>query len=128
MNDKIKSALDVNSDAQVEAENNTAAAPVDSIPTPEPENRVITTPEELEAFFIVKMLLKDTVSLEDLSYKDTINYISMLYQGKVTKWICRFILSSTHKLLVIPDENKKRSATLWTVSTILINTKINWLK
>ena len=93
MNDKIKSALDVNSDAQVEAENNTAAAPVDSIPTPEPENRVITTPEELEAFFIVKMLLKDTVSLEDLSYKDTINYISMLYQGKVTKWICRFILS-----------------------------------
>lgn len=107
MNDKIKSALDVNSDAQAEAENNTAAAPADNIPAPEPENKVITTPEELEAFFIVKMLLKDTVSLEDLSYKDTINYISILYQGKVTKWICRFILSSTHKLLVIPDENKK---------------------
>lgn len=106
MSDKIKSALDVNSDAQTEAETNTAAT-AEPVPEPEPENRVVTTPEELEAFFIVKMLLKGTVSLEDLSYKDTINYISILYQGKVTKWICRFSLTSGHKILAIPDENKK---------------------
>lgn len=106
MSDKIKSALDVNTDAQP-ATDNSSSVPVEEPQPSEPENRVVTTPEELEAYFIVKMLLKDTVSIDDLSYKDTINYISILYQGKVTKWICRFILTSGHKILIIPDENKK---------------------
>ncbi len=106
MSDKIKSALEVNSDVQPDAENN-PVAPLEEPQPAEPENRIVTTPEELEAYFIVKMLLKDMVSIDDLSYKDTINYISILYQGKVTKWICRFILTAGHKILIIPDENKK---------------------
>ncbi len=105
MSDKIKSALDVNNDAQPETGDSAPAA--EEQPPAEPESKIVTTPEELEAYFIVKMLLKDTVSIEELSYKDTINYISILYQGKVTKWVCRFILTSGHKILIIPDENKK---------------------
>lgn len=105
MNDKIKFALDANTDAPAETEiKQETEEPSEPA---EPQNKVVTTPEELEAFFITKMLLKDIVPLDDLSYKDTINYISVLYQNKVTKWVCRFSLTSGHKLLIIPDENKK---------------------
>jgi predicted type IV restriction endonuclease len=106
MSDKIKSALDVSSQVQPAPDSNSAVSSEEPQPV-EPENRIVTTPEELEAYSIVKMLLKGTVPIDDLSYKDTLNYISILYQGKVTKWICRFILTSGHKILVIPDENKK---------------------
>lgn len=53
------------------------------------------------------MILKGAIPLQDISYKDTINYISILYKGKTTKWICRLILSGTRKVMIIPDENKK---------------------
>lgn len=61
----------------------------------------------MEAYIIVKMPLKDSVPMEDISYKDTINYMAVLYQNKVTKWICRFVLTGSRKMLIIPDENKK---------------------
>lgn len=106
MNDKIKSALSANTDSQPVAE---PAAPVEEPVPEEPENKIVTTPEELEAFFVVKMLLKGTIPVEDLTFKDTIRYFSVLYQGKTTKWLCRFIFTSGHKLLVIPDENKQET-------------------
>jgi predicted type IV restriction endonuclease len=104
MSDKIKSALDVNTDSQPVV---TAEPVEEEAPKIDPKNEIVTTPEELEAYFITKMLLKDSVPMQDIAYKDTVNYISILYQGKVTKWICRLILTNGHKILIIPDENKK---------------------
>ncbi len=106
MNDKIKSALDANSETQQNTETSELSEEAKSF---EPENKIVTTSEELEAYFIVKMLLKDTVPIQDMTYKDTVNYLSILYQGKVTKWICRLILTSGHKTLIVPDENKKET-------------------
>ena len=37
------------------------------------------------------------VDLNDISYKDTLSYFGILYQGKVTKWICRLYLTNTKK-------------------------------
>lgn len=105
MNDKIKSALEVNTDS-------TPQPPVQDEPDDEsqpnvPTSKIVTTAEELEAFVVIKLLLKDIVPLSDIAYKDTINYFGVLYQGKSTKWICRLSLNDTHKVLMLPDENKK---------------------
>lgn len=108
MNDKIKTALgaqdssdesdaSVKDDSQADDENITI----------EKERRIVTTEEELEAFFIVKNLLKDTVDINDISYKDNERYMTILYKGKTTKWICRFYFNGTNKHIAIPDENKK---------------------
>lgn len=109
MSDKIKSALEVNTESQ--PQDAEAEHPEPAEPAPEPEaqhtRKIVTTEEELEAYVIVKMLLKDVVPVEDIICKDTINYFAVLYRGKTTKWICRFILKESHKLLIIPDENKK---------------------
>lgn len=101
MNDKIKSALNSENNPQPNEDPN----PVQEIA--EHISRVKTTNEELEAYFIVKNLLKDIVPMEEIAYKDTESYFNILYKNNVRKWICRIVLTSTQKVLIIPDENKK---------------------
>ena len=67
----------------------------------------MTTEEELEAYFIIKNLLKDVVDLQDITYKDTESYINILYKKNTRKWICRLRLTDTVKTLIVPDEEKK---------------------
>lgn len=103
MSDKIKSALDVNiADKQPEnVQEETTEEPKEKI------SRIVTTNEELEAYFVIKNLLKEYCAMEDIVFKDTESYFGILYQGKTTKWICRFILTDNKKTIIIPDENKK---------------------
>lgn len=111
MNDKIKTALG-GSGGNVSISDTKAAE--DPAPTateqPEDEKRasnIVTTEEELEAFFIVKNLLSDIVDIHDITYKDTESYINILYKANTRKWICRLRLTENLKTLIIPDENKK---------------------
>lgn len=73
----------------------------------EEDNSIVTTNEELESYYIVKSILSEIISPNDLYYKDTYSYFGILYENKVTKWICRVFLKENVKFLVIPDENKK---------------------
>lgn len=102
MSDKIKNALGTTSDVPVDFKEESSEEPSTVKVT-----KIVTTQEELEAYFIVKNLLKDTISMEDITYKDTESYVNILLKGNVRKWICRFILTPTQKIMIIPDENKK---------------------
>ena len=50
----------------------------------------MTTLEELEAFLIVKAILRRHVAPDRIGYKDTKVYFSVLLDGKATRWVCRF--------------------------------------
>lgn len=103
MNDKIKNALGANSE--------TGEKKLDSQAEESTENthisKVVTTNEEIEAFYLIKNMLKSLLPVEDITYKDTESYFSVLHKGKTTRWICRFYFNSTNKYIAIPDENKK---------------------
>lgn len=71
------------------------------------DTKIVTTPEELEGYFIVKSLFEGIVPLNDITYKDTENYMGILYKGKVTNWICRLHFNSSNKYITVPDDNKK---------------------
>ena len=73
--------------------------------TKQPES--ITTTDEWNAFSLIKNLLKDTIDVNKISSKYTESYIAILYENNSRKWICRLILTTTQKILVLPDENKK---------------------
>ena len=115
MNDKIKTALGGSGGsvsvqevkpAEVQAEDTSSNDTVDA------EKRapnIVTTEEELEAYFIVKNLLSDIADLHDITYKDTESYINILYKANTRKWICRLRLTDSVKTLIIPDENKKET-------------------
>lgn len=103
MSDKIKTALGASEQADTES----AQAEQEAEPAAAPESKIVTTAEELEAYFIVKNLLKSIVPAEDITFKDNENYMVVNYQGKATKWLCRLVLTDNKKTLIIPDENKK---------------------
>lgn len=104
MNDKIKNAL--GSQETSISEENESSADEDETST-ERVHKIVTTEEELEAYFIVKNLLKDVVNMKDITYKDNERYMAILYKGKSTKWICRLYFNSSNKYIAISDDSKK---------------------
>lgn len=68
-------------------------------------NKIVTTPNELEAFAIIKSILRTTIDPNDITYKDTETYFGVLYKNNTRKWICRLYLG-TKKSIVIPTDDK----------------------
>lgn len=73
----------------------------------EPVSKIVTTEEELEAFYIIRGLLAEFASVEDIVHRDTESYFGILYKNNNRKPICRLNLDRKNKQLLIPDENKK---------------------
>lgn len=109
MNDKIKSILnneveevEVTAVSSEEVENIEEVAIDENI-----ERKVVTTEEEIEGFNIVRSILSEVVSPEEISYKDVERYCGILYQDNTRKWICRLYFNSAKKSITISDDNKK---------------------
>lgn len=101
MNDRISSALKSDADKDDDTEKNIAS---DQAEASEDENKdtlargaIVTTEEEMQSFLIIKACLAGSVSLSNISYKDTVNYFSVVYNGQSTKWIVRMRLSGRKK-------------------------------
>ena len=73
----------------------------------EPENKVVTTEEEIEAFMIVKSILRQKVDLKRISYRDSQSYFVILLDDNNRKTICRLYLHGNKKYFVTLDDNKK---------------------
>jgi predicted type IV restriction endonuclease len=68
---------------------------------------ITTTEEELEGFYIVKSVLRETVGASRIRYKDTKTYFGINLDGKVGKTICRLWLNSSQKYVGTFDEEGK---------------------
>ena len=69
-------------------------------------SKIVTTQEEIQAFFIVRGLLAGTANVEDIVYRDTESYFGILYKDNNRKPICRLNLDGRKMQILIPDENK----------------------
>lgn len=105
MSDKINRALG-GSGGGVSIPDTPSDSEPDEASTEKRAPRIITTEEELEAYFIVKNLLRDVTDIHDITHKDTESYFNILYKGNTRKWICRIRLTSNQKTLILPDESK----------------------
>ncbi|GAB1476352.1 type I restriction endonuclease [Bacillota bacterium] len=100
MNERIKVAL--------KKEQNDDKVP-EAISEPEDDvvSNINTTMEELEAFAIIKSILRTTCDIKRIVYRDTESYLGILYDNNNRKWICRMHLFENKKYITLPDENKK---------------------
>lgn len=71
-------------------------------------NKIITTAEELEAFAIIKSILRPVIDIKNITYKDTESYFGILYSNNTRKWICRISLGSK-KTLILPNDDKSKT-------------------
>ena len=115
VNDKIKTAL-INNDT---VENETKSEVVNElIEAIESEHSVETTEEEVQAYYIVKSILGQSVDMERITYKDTMYYFGMLLDDKVTKWICRLYIKERVKYVTIPAEKEVIKYTLTSIEDL----------
>lgn len=105
LSERFKAAI--NSQAEAAADIETDTTPPPTLPDDEKQHNIITTLEELEAFAIVKTILKDTVNPSRIFYRDTESYLGILLDDNKLKWICRISIRKSQINLYLPDENKK---------------------
>jgi predicted type IV restriction endonuclease len=104
LNDRFKSALSldvpINSLNQIE---------LSSIQTSESadENKIVTTQEELEGFYVIKSVLKGVVDLNRVAYRDTQSYFGILLDDNNRKPIARLYFNTSKKYLSVFTSDKK---------------------
>lgn len=96
---RLTAALEAEEDAQGEAETKNIAE--------EPKSKIVTTEEELEAYYIVRGILAGHVPSSDVAYRDAESYFAILFKDNNRKPICRLNLDARQSHIMIPDEKKK---------------------
>jgi hypothetical protein len=83
------------------------------------DNEIVTTAEEMEAFYSVKSILREVIDVSCVQYKDTKTYFGINLNGKNFKTICRFRLSSSIKKIGLLDlEGKEAMKTISSLDEI----------
>ena len=98
--ERLKTALTKEDEASKESDN----IPVPSLVV---DNKIETTDEELEAFMIVKSILRQKTDIKRITYRDAQTYFAILLDDNNRKPVCRLYLNGNKKQLAVFDENKK---------------------
>lgn len=88
---------------------------LDLVHTTKPEeakNEIITTPEELEGYAIVKAIMNGEFDINRIYYRDNASYFNILLDDNINKTICRLYLNKATKYIAFlnaPAEKGKAS-------------------
>ena len=99
VNDKLSAALKTS----VTVEDTETKS--DSDTTDETDSEIVTTPEELEAYTICKVVLVDTIPLDRLFYRDNRSYFNILLDDNIRKWILRVRFNTNGMKIELNDDN-----------------------
>ncbi len=104
ISDRLKAAID----NSVEPTNLPTDKDTDNSVEDQPsEPKIITTEQELEAFYIVKSILRNTIDSKRINYRDSQSYFSVLIDNNNRKLVCRLYFNSeTNKRISFVDENR----------------------
>ena len=75
----------------------------------EDESKIATTVQELEAFMIVKTILRQDIPVARVTYRDAQSYFAILLDDNNRKSICRLYLDGSKKYIGTFDEQKKET-------------------
>ncbi len=102
--DRLKTAL--NKENEVVLEEN---SPVAEQSQNNDERKIETTVEEMEAYFIVKSILRSTVDASRIVYRDAQSYFSIILDDNNRKPICRFYFNGNKKMMGVFDASKSET-------------------
>lgn len=126
INERLKSAL--------ATETVTVAAPVAGTSTEtspqsqpeEPSGKVVTTDEELEAFFIVRAILREMVSPQRVVMRDVQSYCGILLDDNNRKPICRLYFNATQKYVTFYSKGEPEKVAIDDIDGLY--KYANWIK
>ncbi|EUJ28484.1 prophage Lp2 protein 6 [Listeria floridensis FSL S10-1187] len=84
----------------------TSSKEEESVVHVEDEQQIVTTEEEIEAFATTKLILKNTIDLERIFYRDNKSYFNIIIDNNIRRWILRLYVNNTRKFIILNDEEK----------------------
>jgi len=110
--DRLKSAIEKQEKSEESKEDKEASITETHLPDgvvfKSDDGAIVTTQEEIEAYYIVRSILRDCINRERITYRDSQSYFSILVDDNNRKPICRLNLKSpTNIRLTFINENKK---------------------
>ena len=72
-------------------------------------SKINTTDEELEAFMIVKTILRQKIPATRITYRDAQSYFAVFLDDNNRKAVCRLYLNGGRKFIGTFDDNKKET-------------------
>jgi predicted type IV restriction endonuclease len=103
ISDRLKAAIKDNDTPQEESTTTSSTVAPDTT-----TDKIITTEEELEAFYIVKSILRGTIPVDRITYRDAQTYFAVFLDNNNRKTICRLYLdSASNKRITFLDESKR---------------------
>ncbi|MCX2472713.1 type I restriction endonuclease [Pedobacter sp. MC2016-05] len=93
ISDRLKSALNINEKPDIQVDQKVSLIDDGS------DSKIITTEEELEAFQIVKAILREKIASTRIAPRDTQSYFGVLLDDNNRKPICRFHFNTANKYL-----------------------------
>lgn len=73
------------------------------------DSKIVTTPEELEAYMIVKTLIRGKIALERIVYRDVQTHFNIIVDDNSKKPICRLYLNNAKKYIGLFELDKKET-------------------
>ncbi len=103
ISDRLKSAL------VKETEKDSEQVKLDIEQSKEEDNKVDTTDEEMEGFFIVKSILRAKFDSKRIFFRDFQNFFSVLLDDTIRQTVCKLYFNKDKKYIGVFDENKKET-------------------
>lgn len=100
--ERLKTALTKEDEAARES-----SAPLEPIMPPADTNKVVTTEEELEAYMIIKAILRQTVAPSRIVFRDAQSYFAILLDDNNRKTICRLYLGAKKSVGILDLQKKE---------------------
>lgn len=95
ISERLKSALQVQQQQESLTE--------ESEPVENDEVKVITTPEEVEAYYIIRSILRQNIDINRIVHRDTQSYMGILMDDNNRKPVCRLHFNGRKKSLTLFD-------------------------
>lgn len=108
INDRLKTALRGSESVHLDMGLGSTTTPEQAAEATEPveDDGIITTQEEIEAFYIVRAILSETVEPRRVVMRDTKSYCGVLLDDNNRKPICRLRFNFTQKYIGLFDAQK----------------------
>lgn len=108
INERLKTALAT--ETRVTTEEPTTPLPATPIETTNGQTApvIATTPEEVEGYYIIKSILRDTIEAKRIIMRDQQSYCGILLDDNNRKPICRLWFNGGKKYLGLFDNDQKR--------------------
>jgi hypothetical protein len=111
INARLKSAMGpgVTSTLSLKIDSQPEAASLDVVVDTDEKSKVDTTIEEIEAFNVIKAILRQKFDVARVIARDTQSYFGVLLDDNNRKPLCRLHFNAKQKYIGIFDENKKET-------------------